>query len=52
VSGWVCLDEHQLAASEAYTNPARRPLVWSAASPDLELLQVALPGDVALEPVA
>jgi quercetin dioxygenase-like cupin family protein len=49
--GSLTLDEQLLAATDAFTIPARRPFVWSDASPDLELLQVALPGDFALEPV-
>jgi quercetin dioxygenase-like cupin family protein len=47
--GQLTLDgEHRLAAADAFTLPARRPFVWSDASPDLELLQVALPGEPAL----
>jgi quercetin dioxygenase-like cupin family protein len=45
-------DEHHLAAADAFVVPAGRPFVWSGASQDLELLEVALPGAFALEPVA
>jgi quercetin dioxygenase-like cupin family protein len=51
--GQLTLDgEHRLAAASAFTLPAERPFTWSDASPDLELLQVALPGEPALEPLA
>jgi quercetin dioxygenase-like cupin family protein len=40
-------DEHHLAAADAFVVPAGRPFVWSDASPDLELLEVALPGEFA-----
>jgi quercetin dioxygenase-like cupin family protein len=50
--GQLTLDgEHRLAAADAFTLPAGRPFAWSDASPDLELLQVALPGEPALESV-
>ncbi len=42
-------DEHRLGAASAFVVPAGRPFVWSAASPDLELLEVALPGDFPLD---
>ena len=47
--GGLTLDEHRLGAADAFTIPARRPFAWSDATPDLELLQVALPGEFALE---
>jgi quercetin dioxygenase-like cupin family protein len=40
-------DEHRLGAADAFVVPAGRPFVWSDASQDLELLQVALPGEPA-----
>lgn len=47
--GRLTLDgEHRLAAADAFTLPAGRTFTWSDASPDLELLQVALPGEPAL----
>jgi quercetin dioxygenase-like cupin family protein len=42
-------DQHRLGAADAFTIPAGRPFTWSHASPDLELLQVALPARVALD---
>lgn len=42
-------DEHRLAAADAFVVPAGRPFVWSHASQDLELLEVALPGEFALD---
>jgi quercetin dioxygenase-like cupin family protein len=45
-------DEHRLAAADAFVVPAGRPFVWSNASQDLELLEVALPGEVAFDRVA
>jgi quercetin dioxygenase-like cupin family protein len=45
-------DEHRLSAAAAFVVPAGQPLRWSDASADLELLQVALPGEPALERVA
>jgi len=45
-------DEHRLAAADAFVIPAGRPFAWSAASADLELLQVALPGRVAVDRLA
>ena len=44
-------DEHRLAAADAFVVPAGRPFVWSDASQDLELLQVALPGEFAFDRV-
>lgn len=41
-------DEHRLAAADAFVVPAGRPFVWSDASRDLELLEIALPGEFAL----
>ncbi len=47
--GELTLDEHhRLAAADAFAIPAGRPFTWSDPSPDLELLQVALPARVAL----
>jgi quercetin dioxygenase-like cupin family protein len=43
-------DEHRLGAADAFVVPAGRPFAWSDASPDLELLEVALPGDFAFDP--
>jgi len=37
-------DQHRLTTADAFVVPAGRPFTWSAASPDLELLQVVLPG--------
>ncbi len=34
---------HRLAAADAFVIPAGQPFTWSEASPDLELLSVALP---------
>ena len=45
-------DEHRLAAADAFVIPAGRPFAWSAASADLELLQVALPGRVEIDRLA
>jgi mannose-6-phosphate isomerase-like protein (cupin superfamily) len=42
-------DEAPLGPAAAFTVPAGRPFAWSDASPDLELLQVALPGELGLE---
>jgi quercetin dioxygenase-like cupin family protein len=39
-------DHHRLAAADAFTIPAGRPFTWSDPSPDLELLEVALPARV------
>jgi mannose-6-phosphate isomerase-like protein (cupin superfamily) len=41
-------DDHRLAAGDAFAIPAGRPFAWRDASPDLELLEVALPARVAL----
>jgi len=41
-------DQHRLGAGDAFVIPAGRTFVWGDASPDLELLEVALPGDVTL----
>lgn len=43
-------DQHRLGATDAFAIPAGRPFAWSNASPDLELLEIALPGRVALDP--
>jgi len=45
-------DEHRLAAADAFIIPAGRPFVWSHASQDLELLEVALPGEFAIRVTA
>jgi hypothetical protein len=45
-------DEHRLTATAAFVVPAGQPFGWSDASADLELLQVALPGEPSLERVA
>jgi quercetin dioxygenase-like cupin family protein len=45
-------DEHRLAAADAFVVPAGRPFVWSEASRDLELLEVALPGRFTFDAVA
>ena len=51
--GALTLDgEHRLGPADAFAIPAGRPFTWSDASPDLELLEVALPGQVALDRVA
>lgn len=52
LGGELTLDgEHRLAAASAFVVPAGRPFTWSEASPDLELLQVALPGEPGLAPI-
>lgn len=45
-------DEHALGPDDAFTIPAGRRFTWSDASPDLELLEVALPARVGLERLA
>jgi hypothetical protein len=45
-------DDHRLGPADAFVIPAGRRFAWSHASPDLELLRVALPGVFALDPVA
>jgi quercetin dioxygenase-like cupin family protein len=51
--GDLTLDEaHRLGPGDAFVIPAARPFAWSGASPDLELLRVALPAAHALEPIA
>ncbi|HEY6175752.1 MAG TPA: cupin domain-containing protein [Kofleriaceae bacterium] len=50
--GELTLDDHRLGAADAFVIPAGRPFAWSAASADLELLQVTLPGRVALDRLA
>jgi mannose-6-phosphate isomerase-like protein (cupin superfamily) len=49
--GELTVDGHRLGAADAFAIPAGRPFRWSDASPDLELLEVALPGRVALSVV-
>jgi len=44
-------DQHRLGAADAFAIPAGRPFTWSDASPDLELLEIALPGRAAVERV-
>jgi len=41
-------DQHRLGVGDAFVIPAGRAFVWGDASPDLELLEVALPGNVTL----
>jgi quercetin dioxygenase-like cupin family protein len=41
-------DHHRLAAADAFAIPAGRPFTWSDPSPDLELLEIALPARVAI----
>jgi quercetin dioxygenase-like cupin family protein len=41
-------DERRLGAADAFVIPAGRPVTWSQASPDLELLEVALPARFAV----
>jgi quercetin dioxygenase-like cupin family protein len=41
-------DHHRLAAADAFVIPAGRPFTWSDPSPDLELLEVALPARVTI----
>jgi quercetin dioxygenase-like cupin family protein len=51
--GGLTLDgEHRLTDGAAFVVPAGRPFAWSDGSADLELLQVALPGEPALERIA
>jgi quercetin dioxygenase-like cupin family protein len=51
--GELTLDgEHRLGAADAFTIPAGQPFTWSHASSDLELLEIALPGRVAIEQLA
>jgi mannose-6-phosphate isomerase-like protein (cupin superfamily) len=45
-------DQHRLGAGDAFVIPAGRAFVWGDASPDLELLEVALPGAVTLRRAA
>jgi hypothetical protein len=50
--GQLTLDgAHRLGATAAFVIPAGQPFLWREASPDLELLQVALPGAVAIEKI-
>jgi len=50
--GEVTLDgTHRLGAADAVVIPAGRAFAWSAATRDLELLAVALPGDLSIAPV-
>jgi quercetin dioxygenase-like cupin family protein len=41
-------DHHRLAAADAFVIPAGRPFTWSDPSPDLELLEIALPARVTI----
>jgi len=41
-------DHHRLAAADAFVIPAGRSFAWSDPSPDLELLEVALPARVTI----
>ena len=45
-------DRHRLGEADAFAIPAGQPFTWSAASPDLELLQVVLPARAAVERIA
>lgn len=48
--GQLTLDgTHRLGATASFVIPAGQPFLWREASPDLELLQVALPGAVTIE---
>jgi quercetin dioxygenase-like cupin family protein len=50
--GALTLDgAHRLGPAAAFVVPAGRPFTWSDASPELELLEVALPGGFAVERV-
>jgi quercetin dioxygenase-like cupin family protein len=50
LAGGLTLDgEHRLGAAAGFVVPAGRLFEWSEASADLELLQVALPGEPAIE---
>jgi quercetin dioxygenase-like cupin family protein len=50
--GQLTLDgANRLGAAGAFTTAGGRPFAWSDMSPDLELLQVAVPGEPALEHV-
>lgn len=50
--GQLTLDgTHRLGATAAFAIPAGQPFLWREASPDLELLQVALPGAVTIEKI-
>ena len=45
-------DRHRLGEADAFAIPAGQPFTWSAASPDLELLQIVLPARAAVERIA
>jgi quercetin dioxygenase-like cupin family protein len=45
-------DHHRLGEADAFAIPAGRPFTWSAATPDLELLQIVLPARAAIERIA
>ncbi|HEU4728250.1 MAG TPA: hypothetical protein VFT22_10185 [Kofleriaceae bacterium] len=47
--GGVTLDERRLGEAASFVVPAGRPFVLSEATADLELLQVALPGEPGIE---
>jgi quercetin dioxygenase-like cupin family protein len=47
--GELTLDGHRLGPAAAFVVPAGRAFTWSDASPELELLEVALPGGFAVE---
>jgi hypothetical protein len=52
LAGALTLDgEHRLAAASSFVVPAGRAFAWSEASADLELLEVALPGEPRIERV-
>jgi mannose-6-phosphate isomerase-like protein (cupin superfamily) len=51
--GALTLDHtDRLGAADAFVVPAGQAFTWSSLSPELELLEVALPGPSVLEPVA
>jgi quercetin dioxygenase-like cupin family protein len=43
-------DHHRLGEADAFAIPAGRPFTWSDASPDLALLEIALPAGETLAP--
>jgi mannose-6-phosphate isomerase-like protein (cupin superfamily) len=45
-------DAHRLGPADAFVIPAGQPFSWSDASADLELLEVTLPGKIALTAIA
>jgi quercetin dioxygenase-like cupin family protein len=49
LTGGVTLDGHRLGPADAFVIPAARPFALEAGTPDLSLLTVAMPGDLAFE---